>query len=199
MLAPMSSRLPAGIAVAGQLAFIAAWAVAGAAEPGYSTARQTVSELFAGTAAHPWVMRAGLLALVPSYLAAAVLARRLLAPRGAATFVLLALAAPLVVAVLVNPLDCMTNGSAACADGPDSHYAAAVALQLTLVATPFTAAWALRGRCWCGPALALGALGVLGIAWFSVAGDATHGIAQRAMFGTVTAWIVFLAWIGSRP
>jgi len=199
MLPAMSSRLLAVIAVAGQLAFIVSWAVAGVAEPGYSTAEQTVSELFSGTAAHPWIVRAGLLALVPSYVAAAFLAQRLLAPRGLATVALLALAALLAVGVLVNPLDCMTNGDAECAGGPDSHYLAAVALQLTLAATPFTAARALRGQRWSRAALTLGVLGLLGIAWFAVAGNATHGIAQRVMFGTVTAWIVFLAWIGSRP
>ena len=104
---------------------------------------------------------------------------------------------PLVLAVLLNPLDCMTNAGQSCP--APAHYAAAVALQLTLVATPFTAAWALRGRRQARLALAMGVLGLAGIAWFAVAGDATHGIAQRAMFATVTAWIVVLARVGSRP
>ena len=193
----MRSRTLALVAVGGQVAFIAAWAIAGAAEPGYSTARQTVSELFSGAAAHRWIMQAGLVALVPSYLAAAALARRVLAPGGLATVVLLALAAPLVIAVLLNPLDCMTNAGESCP--APAHYTAAVALQLTLVASPFTAAWVLRGRPEARFALAIGALAVLGIAWFVVAGEASYGIAQRVMFGAVTVWIVFLARVGSRP
>lgn len=193
----MRSRTLALVAVGGQLAFVLAWVVAGVAEPGYSTARQTVSELFSGAAADPWIMQAGLAALVPSYLAAAALARRVLAPRGLATVVLLALAAPLVVTVLLNPLDCMTNAGESCP--APTHYVAAVALQLTLTASPFTFAWTLRGGPEARVALAMGALAVLGIAWFAFAGDATHGIAQRAMFATVTVWIVVLARIGSRP
>jgi hypothetical protein len=194
MLQGMDSRVLAGIAVGGQAAFIAAWVVGGFVEPDYSTARQTVSELFSRAADHRWIVQSGLLALVPSYLAAAELARRRV---GAVTAGLLALAAPLVVGVLLTPLDCMSNAGESCP--APAHYAFAVTLQLTLSATPFTAAWALRGRPGARIALAAGGLGLAGIAWFAVAGDPTHGIAQRAMFATVTVWIAVLASrVGSR-
>lgn len=190
------------MAVAGQLAFIAAWAIAGVAEPAYSTADQTVSELFSRPAQHPWIVQAGLAALVASYLASASLARRLLAPAGAATVALFVLSVPLVVVVAISPLDCMTNAPGAgpsCFDDVSAthrlHNQAAAALQLCLVATPFTAAWALRGRPACRLAVVIGGLCVLGVAWYVAADTGAHGygIAQRGMFMAVTGWIVALA------
>ncbi|MGI8750572.1 MAG: DUF998 domain-containing protein [Thermoleophilaceae bacterium] len=151
----MSSRALAAVAVAGQLAFVAAWVVGGLAQEGYSTAAQTVSELFSRTADHPWILWIGLAALAPSYLATATLLHRMLGPRGRPAAALFVLASALVLTVLFSPLDCMTNGDPTCGARVDAgevsaahsrHNTAAVTLQLCLVATAFLVAFALRGR-----------------------------------------------------
>ena len=54
---PLARRL-AWIAIAGQLAFVASWIVAGALQPGYSHVRDPVSTLGGHGAAHPWIGRA---------------------------------------------------------------------------------------------------------------------------------------------
>jgi hypothetical protein len=191
--------------VAGQALFTASWIIGALAQPGYSGADQTVSELFSRTAAHPWIVQVGIAALVPSYLAAGVLARRvsgsLVAP------LLFAVAAPLALTVLVSPLDCMTNGDARCAAKAIAghvsaahrlHNHAAVALQLCLSATPFATAWALRRRRLPAvPALGWGLVGVAAIVAYVIAdpGDHGYGWAQRSMFLAVAFWVVALARI----
>ena len=143
------------MAVAGQLAFVAAWIAGGLVQEGYSTATQTVSELFSREADHPWILWIGLAALVPSYLATATLLCRMLGPRARPAAAVFVLASALVLIVLLSPLDCMTNGDPSCAAQVDAgaasainsrHNAAAVTLQLSLVTTPFLVAFALRGR-----------------------------------------------------
>jgi hypothetical protein len=193
--------------VGGQALFTASWIVGALVQPGYSTADETVSELFSRTAEHPWIVQVGIAALVPSYLAAGQLARRtsgsLLAP------LLFTVAALLAVVVLVSPLDCMTNGDARCAAKAIAghvsathrlHNHAAVALQLCLASTPFATAWALRRRGLSAVgALGWGVLGVAAIAAYVIAdpGDHGYGWAQRAMFLAVTCWIVALARIAA--
>lgn len=200
----MSVRLLALIAVAGQLNFVAAWIVGGLVQPGYSTADQAVSELFARTAEHPFVLWIGLVGLVPSYLATAAILRRTLGPAGWPAGALFLLAVPLVIVVLVSPLDCMTNGSAACAarvdDGAVSaaherHGVAAVALQLTLVATAFAVAIAVRGSRLVHWALGFGALGIATVLVVAAIdpSDGGYGIAQRATFGFVNIWVIAVA------
>jgi len=200
----MSTRLLATVAVAGQLSFVAAWIVGGAIQPGYSTADQTVSELFSRTADHPLVLWIGLAGLVPSYLATATSLHRALGSRGRAAVAMFTLAAPLVTLVLLSPLDCMTNGSAGCAARVDAgtvsathdlHNLAAVALQLLLVATPFAVAFAVRGSRLVSWALGFGVLGVATILAVGASGPGQdgYGIAQRATFGFVNLWVIAIA------
>ena len=200
----MSTRSLAAVAVAGQVNFVAAWIVGGLMQPGYSTADQTVSELFARTADHPLVLWIGLAGLAPSYLSTAAILHRTLGSRGRAAVVLFALAAPLVIVVLLSPLDCMTNGSAACAAQVDAgavsathdlHNRAAVVLQLMLVATPFTVAVAVRGSRVVPWALGFGVLGVLTVLAVGVSdpGQDGYGLAQRATFGFVNLWVSGIA------
>lgn len=190
--------------MAGQANFVAAWIVGGLLQPGYSTADQTVSELFARTADHPLVLWVGLAGLVPSYLASAAILHRTLGGRARAAVVLFALAAPLVIIVLLSPLDCMTNASAACAARVDAgtvssthdlHNLAAVALQLLLVATPFTVALAVRGSRLAPWALGFGVLGVATILAVAASdpGQDGYGIAQRVTFGFVNLWVSTIA------
>jgi hypothetical protein len=192
------------VAVAGQVGFVAAWIIGGLLQPGYSTADQTVSELFSRTAEHPVVLWIGLAGLAPSYLATAVILRRTLDHRGRVAVALFALAAPLVIIVLLAPLDCMTNGSAACAARVDAgavsgihhlHNLAAVVLQLLLVATPFAVAAAVRGSHLMRWALCFGALGVATVLAVAASdpGQGGYGIAQRATFGFVNLWVSAIA------
>ena len=200
----MSTRLLAVVAVAGQANFVAAWIVGGLLQPGYSTADQTVSELFARTADNPLVLWIGLAGLVPSYLATAAMLHRALGQRGRVAVALFVLAAPLVTTVLVSPLDCMTNGGAACAERisgggasgtHDLHNLAAVALQLLLVSTPFAVAVAVRGSRLVPWALGFGVLGVLTILAVGASdpGQDGYGIAQRVTFGFVNLWVSAIA------
>ncbi len=200
----MSTRPLALVAVAGQVNFVAAWIVGGLMQPGYSTADQTVSELFARTADHPLVLWIGLAGLVPSYLATAAILHEALGDRGRAAVVLFALGAPLVIVVLLSPLDCMTNGSADCAGRVgggaasathDLHNLAAVTLQLVLVATPFAVALAVRGTRLVPWALGFGVLGVLTVLAVGASdpGQDGYGIAQRVTFGFVNLWVSAIA------
>ncbi len=191
--------------MAGQVNFVAAWIVGGLIQPGYSTADQTVSELFARTADHPLVLWIGLAGLAPSYLATAAILHRALGDRGRGAVALFALAVPLVIVVLLSPLDCMTNGSAACAARVDAgavstthdlHNLAAVVLQLCLVATPFLVAVAVRRSNLVRWALGFGVLGVATLLAVGVSDPGQHGygIAQRATFGFVNLWVSSIAW-----
>ncbi len=205
----MSIRLLALVAVAGQANFVVAWIVGGMVQTGYSTSDQTVSELFARTAEHPSVLWVGLAGLVPSYLATGAILDQTLGPGRRTAVGLFLVAAPLVIVVLVSPLDCMTNGSATCAARVDAgsvstthelHNLAAVALQLVLVATPFAVAYAARGSKLAPWALGFGLLGVvtLGAAVASGPGQGGYGIAQRATFGFVNLWVTAIAVVALR-
>ncbi len=203
MLGPVSTRQLAVVAMAGQVNFVAAWILGGLLQPGYSTADQTVSELFARTADYPLVLWIGLAGLAPSYLATAAILRRALGGRGRVAVALFVVAAPLVIIVLVSPLDCMTNTGAACAARVDAgavsaahelHNLAAVALQLLLVATPFAVAVAVRGTRLAPWALGFGVLGVVTVLVVGVyPGRDGYGIAQRATFGFVNLWVSAIA------
>jgi len=204
MLKGVTSRRLAFAAVAGQLAFVVAWVVAGALEPGYSAAEQAVSELAAGGARHPWILWLGLLSLSASDSAVAILLRRSLGPRGRLAAGMFAAAAAGVLLILVLPLDCMPSADASCSSRVDAgeaswrHYAhgfAAVGVQLTLVATPFAVARALSRRALVVWALGAGLLGLAMVVAFAAfeAGEPGYGIAQRATFGFVHLWVATIA------
>ena len=204
-------RTLAGLAVAGQLAFVAAWLVAGALEPGYSHVQQTITELGARSAEHPWLGRAAFVVLGLS-LAALAPAMHALLPQSRAR---LAAAAGFSVAgfslVLAGllPVDCPATVDAACeralraGDAPWETYAhgwAGVLSRLALLVTPFAVAAAL----WPRPAgvLALGAgaiglvLGVLGVAfwWSGAAFDSeVAGLAERVELLALQVWALLVA------
>jgi hypothetical protein len=193
-----------GVAVAGQLLFVAAWLVAGRLEPGYSVADQTVSELAAGGAANPWILWLGLLALSLSDGSVALLLRERLGLAGRLPAAMFALAAAGVLAILALPLDCMTNGDAACAARVDAgavswhhggHNVAAVTTQLILVTTPFAVAYALRGHPLARWALLAGVVGVATVLAVAASdpGEPGYGIYQRITFGFVHLWVIALA------
>lgn len=203
-----------GAAIAGQLAFVAAWVVAGNLEPGYSAADQTVSELAAGGAANPWILWLGLLALAVSDGSVALLLRERLGLAGRLPAAMFAVAAAGVLVILALPLDCMTNGDAACAARVDAgeaswqhrgHNIAAVSVQLILVATSFAVAYALRRRRrlarWAFAAGVVGVATVLAVA-VSDPGAPGYGIYQRITFGFVHLWVIAIAvaaFRGRRP
>lgn len=193
-----------GVAVAGQLAFVAAWVVAGRLEPGYSPRDQTVSELAAGGAANPWIIWLGLIALSLSDGSTALLLRERLGLAGRLPATMFALAAAGILVILALPLDCMINGDAACAGRVDAgdvswqhdgHNFAAVSVQLILVATPFAVARALRGRRLARVAFAAGLVGVATVLAVALSdpGEPGYGIYQRITFGFVHLWVIALA------
>jgi hypothetical protein len=192
------------VAIAGQLAFVVAWAVAGSLQPGYSVADQTVSELAAGGAQNPWILWLGLLALALSDGSVALLLRERLGLPGRLPAAMFAVAAVGVLVILALPLDCMTNGDAACAARAEAddvswqhtgHNVAAVTTQLLLVATPFAVARALRGRPLARVAIGAGILGVATVLAVALSdpGDDGYGIYQRITFGFVHLWVIALA------
>lgn len=208
MRSPPTAALSA-VAIAGQLAFVAAWVIGGWLEPGYSAADQTVSELAAGGAANPWVLWLGLLALSLSDGAVALLLRDRIGLVGRLPAAMFGVAAVVVLAILALPLDCMTSGDPACAARVDAgavswrhsaHNAAAVSVQLLLVATPFAVAWGLRGDPLARWALLAGVVGVATVLAVAASGpgEAGYGIWQRITFGFVHLWVIALALAASK-
>jgi hypothetical protein len=192
------------VAIAGQLAFVAAWLIGGWLEPGYSTANQTVSELAAFGAANPWVLWIGLLALSLSDSAVALLLRDRASLVGRLPAAMFALAAVGILAILAFPLDCMTNGDPMCSARVDAgavswqhsaHSIAATSVQLLLVSTPFAVAWGLRGNPLARWALLAGVVGVATVLAVAASGpgEVGYGIWQRITFGFVNLWVIALS------
>jgi hypothetical protein len=201
---PRTAALPA-VAIAGQLAFVAAWVIAGRLEPGYSAADQTVSELAAGGAANPEILWLGLLALSLSDGSVALLVRDRLGLPGRLPAAMFAVAAAGVLAILALPLDCMTSGDAGCAARVDAgdvswrhgaHNVAAVSVQLILVATPFAVARGLHGDPLARWALLAGVVGVASVLAVAASGpgEPGYGVWQRITFGFVHLWVIALAF-----
>ena len=200
-----TARLLAWAAVAAQPLFVAAWIVAGALEPSYSHLEQGVSELGADTAANPALGSAALVllglsivALAPALLA--VLPRRPAAWVAAALF---ALAGAALVLGGLLPLDCGMSSprcealfdAGRLSAQHDGHLWAALAFQVLLALTPFALARAL----WPGPVAATlvvaGSLGVVlgALAFLGVRAEDAGGLAQRAGWLLVHAWVVLVA------
>jgi hypothetical protein len=192
-------------ALAGQVAFIASWVVAGALEPRYSHVDQFVSELGARNAAHPAIVNAGIVALGLSFAALGValpsaLPRRRAARVAGALFVLAGVA---VVLSGVFRLDCGPGADEHCRAlwragalswQQDAHAWCADVAQLLLAATPFAIAWAL----WPAPsgvaALSSGVFGLLvgPLSAGASGGGAGGGVVQRLDLGVVHLWVLIV-------
>jgi len=199
-----TTRLLAGVALAGQVAFVVAWIVAGALAPHYSSLHQGVSELAARHADHAWIVTAGIAALGAGMAVLGLGVKRVLPRRAAATLTLLlfALAGLCIGVTAAVPLDCGLSNShcrhlwdaGRLSWHEDGHLWAAFAAQALLALTPFTIARAL----WPGPAgavaLTAGATGIV-IGAVSSALD-THvpsGALQRFDLFALQLWAVILA------
>ena len=141
-------------AIAAQVVFVVAWIVAGALDPGYSHARQGVSELGASTAAHPWIVNGAIGLLGVSFVALGLALRAVLPRRRAGTVGVLLFVAAGVTTALAGPLnlDCEISRAACHHLLKSGHYSSheaahlwlSLAGELALTATPFALAVALR-------------------------------------------------------
>jgi hypothetical protein len=195
------------VAIAAQLLFFAGWVVAGALEPGYSAQRQAISELGAGTAAHPWILNlalgiwgAGFVALGAAMVPG--LRGRSWGRVAPALFVIAGAATALAGAVR---LDCEPNGDHLCAAREESgslslaHYAhlwLSVVILLAVLATPF----ALARAEWPSRLARLTLAGGAGsaILWFlstvAIHGGHSHdGLYQRVGLGLMSYWVLLIA------
>jgi hypothetical protein len=199
-------RRLAWLAIAGQLLFVVAWVVAGALEPGYSHLRNYFSDLAARDAAHPGVMRAGLIVLGISVAALAPALLATLRPRlssrvAAAGFVV---AGAALVASALLPLDCHISHQA-CSDRfhagdlswqTSGHLWAGLVFDVAFVITPYAIARALWPRHAALLAL-VAASSALPILVATMVGedafDGTAGLNQRLGFLAVHAWVLMVA------
>ena len=213
------ARRLAWFALAGQVAFVAAWVIAGALQPGYSHLAQPFSELGARNAAHPAVMDLGLVALG---LSVAALGPALLAtlPARPATRVaagLFGLAGLAVVVAAALPLDCSLTVDHACSHRfnagelswqTSAHIWAGLVFDIAFAATPFAVARALWPRHAAQLALAAASAATPILVGTFVIGGIAHGgigLVQRLAFVSVHIWVfavaigVLAATRGPRP
>lgn len=202
-----TERALAWAALAGQVAFIAAWIVAGALEPGYSHLEEGVSALGADNALNPAIVNAGLVIIGASFAALGpallgVLPRRPAAAFAVALFV--ASGAALALSGLL-PLDCGMAVDERCRAQwragelswqHDAHLWSGLVAEVLLASTPFALARAL----WPGPvaaaAVACGAIGLLISAVFLAlhgVDDAPAGLVQRAGWDVLHLWVLIVA------
>jgi hypothetical protein len=192
-------------AIAGQLAFVVAWVVAGALEPRYSHLREGVSALGAQDAAHPWIVNAGIVVLGLSVVALGIAVLRAL-PRRPAAVVALLLFAGAGVAIALGGffrLDC-SLADQRCEDlwragslswHTDAHLWVSLAGEALFALTPFALARAL----WPSPAAAASlSAGSWGLA-FAIAlfflgdSDSAGGLFQRGGLAVFHLWVVIVA------
>jgi hypothetical membrane protein len=200
-------RQLAWLAIAGQVAFIAAWIVASALQPGYSPIDQAISELGARNAAHPWIVNTGIVilgvavaALGPCVLA--VLPARRATRIAAAGFVVSGVAIALAAAF---PIDCSLTVDRVCIARfhagelswqTTAHVWLGPVFDVAFVATPFALARVL----WPSPVAAASlASGLFGIGFWVVSFAAIEGagvadgLGQRIGFIPVHLWVVIVA------
>jgi SAM-dependent methyltransferase len=200
-------RVAAWLVIAGQLAFIASWIVAGALEPHYSPVRDYVSELGGKGTAHPWIVNTGIAVMGLSVaLVGPALVPTLRRPYSRATLAALFLFAGATLGLAsVFRLDCSTTMSSACdhlqSAGKLSteHYIhgwLAFVAEIALICTPFVLARAVWRRLLSLSLIQGGLFGltiaVLGL--FVVHGSSTsRGLEQRIELGILQLWVILLA------
>jgi hypothetical protein len=200
-----AARGLAWFAIAGQLAFVASWIVAGALDPGYSHLREGISALAANDAAHPWIVATGFAVMGASIAGlglalTAVLPRRPASSVAVAAFVLAGLAIAL---HAVFRTDC-SLAEAACrarfdagrlSTATDVHIWLGLVFAAILPISPFALARAL----WPQPVAALSlSAGIGGVALGAAAFagelvDAASGLAQRLGLLLTHAWVLIVA------
>jgi hypothetical protein len=198
----------------GQLAWVAIVVAAGLAEPGYSEIRDAVSELGAGTAAHPWTFNTGVAIWGLSFIAAAVALLGDDAPRGVRGWLGPALIAftgvSQILAGFPFPADCRTTIDAGCearemaGEVSWQHVAHGWAYFLGSIAillSVFAMAWRFHGdRRWGRADLLSAWAGVLGIVIFGGLFFLTddkmgghYGLVQRLSLAAGGIWVAALA------
>ena len=202
-----AARTLAWLAIGAQVAFVAAWLVAGALDASYSHIEQGVDELTADDVENPGIVRAALVVLGASF---AVLGPALLAvlPRRRSASVAAFLFAASGIAMALQglvPLDCAIAASDRCEDltragelstGHYVHLWSGLAFDLFYVLTPFALAWALRPSPASAAALWSGVFGVaylaVTIALFQLDG-AAGGLLERAGWAVLHMWAFIVA------
>ena len=199
-------RALAWAVIAAQPVFVLAWIVAGALDPGYSHLNQSVSDLGARFAEHPWIVNAGFVvlglsiaALAPGLLA--TLPRRAPAVAAAALFLFVGAS---MAAMGFLPIDCSFSQES-CENRfnagdvswqMQTHAWLGLALVLALVSTPFAIWWALRRNPLGLIAFASGVFGLLigigGFAFGSADSDG-DGLANRIEYVFMHAWLLEVA------
>ena len=194
-------------ALAGQVAFVASWIVAGALEPGYSHLREGVSALGAKDALHPWIVNTGIVVLGASVAALGMGVARVLPRRPArAVAPLLFVGAGACIALCgVFQTDC-SFASHHCRDlwdagrlsgRTDAHVWLSLVSEVLFALTPFALARAL----WPSPAGAASLwAGCNGIAIFVLAfflegsgSGPAGGLVQRLGLGVFHLWVLIVA------
>jgi hypothetical protein len=189
---------------AGQAGFVASWLIAGAAQPHYSHLEQSISELAARTAAHPWIETTGVVLLAAAVAALAGALALVLPRRRGLPVALFAGAAAVFLVLAFTRLDCAPTVDARCHALQDAgalstgHYVHAwssLLADLFLLATPFALAYALWPGTAAAQVLACGGFGLAIAAvtiptWF-VDGTA-DGLVQRADLAVLHLWLVLV-------
>ena len=193
-------------AIAAQVAFVVAWIVAGALDPGYSHIEEGVSELGGRDAAHPWIVNSALVVFGLSFVAVGIALCSVLPRRRARTVAvgLFVVTGVLTAAVAFLPVDC-SFADQACEDAwragelswqLDAHVWISLITPLLITAMPFAIAAALRPSPVSTAALAIGVFSVVTTAiglglGFAEAGD--YGFAQRIGLLLIHGWIFIVA------
>lgn len=180
----MQSRLDrirsAGV-IAGPVAFITSWAVAGASTAGYSPVRDHISDLAAVGAPTRPLMNAGFATFTVAVAAAAWPLRRLIGTRGAA---MMGLNAAVSAAVAMAPL-----GASPAGDRPHQVVAGAGYLALAALGPSAAPALARRSRTLAAASVGVGAFSLASLAASLVDSDRS-GFWQRAGITATDAWLI---------
>ncbi|HEX8075786.1 MAG TPA: DUF998 domain-containing protein [Thermoleophilaceae bacterium] len=202
-----TARFLVWFALTAQVAFVAAWIVAGALEPSYSHLDTGVSTLGGDQARHPWIVNTAIVLFGLSFAALGLALRAVLPRRNAATAAvwLFAVAGIGMIASALLTVDCDLSKDH-CRDlfdagrlsaHNDAHLWLSLIVPFFLVATPFALARAL----WPGPVAALAlAAGIEGVAigalsWVLFGVGVPDGLTQRIGLFILHAW-VFIVGVG---